>query len=113
MTAREPGARLVLTVGLTERPRSTACLATRPAAIITEGLEVLVQLVIAAMATEPSVICVWVPAIVTSTSFPWVLCPLPGAPSRGAPLHPLPAGNTMDEGLPSSSFCTTGSGLGL
>src|ERR1700681_3326522 len=25
MTAREPGARLVLTVGLTERPRSTAC----------------------------------------------------------------------------------------
>src|SRR5712691_3781669 len=64
MTAREPGARLVLTVGLTESPRSTACLASRPAATITEGLEVLVQLVIAAMATEPLVIGVWVPLIV-------------------------------------------------
>ena len=35
------------------RPRSTAFLASRPAPTITDGLEVLVQLVIAAIATEP------------------------------------------------------------
>ena len=54
MTTFEPGARLVLTHGLVARPRSTAFLASRPAATITEGFEVLVQLVIAAMTTEPS-----------------------------------------------------------
>ena len=53
MTAREPGARLVLTVGPTERPRATALRASSPAPTMTLGLEVLVQLVMAAMATEP------------------------------------------------------------
>ena len=53
MTAREPGARLVLTVGPTVRPRATALRASRPAPTITVGLEVLVQLVMAAMATDP------------------------------------------------------------
>ena len=53
VTTFEPGARLVLTQGCDWRPRSTAFFATRPAAIITEGLDVLVQLVIAAITTEP------------------------------------------------------------
>ncbi len=54
MTTFEPGARLALTQGCVVRPRSTAFLATRPAASITEGFDVLVQLVMAAMTTEPS-----------------------------------------------------------
>jgi hypothetical protein len=39
---------------LLRSPRSTAFLASSPAATITEGLEVLVHDVIAAMATAPS-----------------------------------------------------------
>ena len=54
MTTREPGASEVLTWGWTSRPRSTAALASRPAAIITDGLEVLVQEVMAAITTDPS-----------------------------------------------------------
>src|ERR1035438_6705262 len=53
MTTREPGARLVFTQGLELRPSSAAFFATRPAAIITCGFEVLVQLVIAAITTWP------------------------------------------------------------
>ncbi len=53
MTTFEPGARLVLTHGLVVRPRSTAFFASRPAATITDGFDVLVQLVIAAITTEP------------------------------------------------------------
>ena len=53
MTTFEPGARLVLTHGLRVRPRSTAFLASRPAPTITDGFEVLVQLVIAAITTAP------------------------------------------------------------
>ena len=49
----EPGASVVLTQGLRCRPFSTAFLASRAAPIITEGLEVLVQEVIAAIATAP------------------------------------------------------------
>ena len=54
MTTWEPGAKEVLTQGLTVRPRALAFRATRPAATRTLGLEVLVQLVIAAMTTSPS-----------------------------------------------------------
>src|ERR1700674_2501163 len=54
MTTRDPGASVVLTQGLGVRPRSTARRATRPAATITWGLEVLVQLVMAATTTAPS-----------------------------------------------------------
>src|SRR5438876_296429 len=54
MTTFEPGARLVFTHGLDFSPRSTAFFARSPAAISTEGFEVLVQLVIAAMTTLPS-----------------------------------------------------------
>ena len=53
VTTLEPGARLVLTCGATESPLSTAFFARRPAPIMTEGLEVLVQLVMAAMTAEP------------------------------------------------------------
>ena len=53
MTTFEPGDRLVLTQGWLRRPRSTAFLASRPAATITDGLEVLVHEVMAAMATAP------------------------------------------------------------
>ena len=53
MTTSEPGASEVFTHGLRERPRCTAFFASRPAAIITAGLLVLVQLVTAAMTTEP------------------------------------------------------------
>src|ERR1700733_619751 len=54
MTTFEPGASEVFTQGWMERPFSTARLATNPAATKTEGLEVLVQLVMAAMTTAPS-----------------------------------------------------------
>src|SRR5688572_14163938 len=53
MTTREPGASDVFTHGLRCRPRSTAFRARSPAASITAGFEVLVQLVIAAMTTDP------------------------------------------------------------
>ena len=49
-----PGGEAGLDPRLGLRPRSTAFLATSPAPIMTEGLEVLVQLVMAAMTTDPS-----------------------------------------------------------
>src|SRR5262245_55254141 len=45
VTTFEPGARLVLTHGRRESPRSTAFFASSPAAIITLGFDVFVQLV--------------------------------------------------------------------
>src|SRR5574341_2530631 len=45
---------LVFTHGLVVSPFSTAFLASRPAPIITDGLEVLVQLVMAPITTAPS-----------------------------------------------------------
>src|ERR1035441_4835425 len=53
VTTREPGASDALTSGLTCNPRSTAFFASNPAASITDGLLVLVQLVIAAINTLP------------------------------------------------------------
>ena len=50
---REPGASEVLMWGFTRRPFSTAFLASRPAASMTPGFEVFVQLVIAAISTSP------------------------------------------------------------
>ena len=54
MTTLEPGASEVFTQGFTVRPFSTAFFASRPAPTSTEGFEVLVQEVIAAMTTAPS-----------------------------------------------------------
>src|SRR5262249_3433133 len=53
-TTCEPGAKEGLTQGFGRKPSARAFLATRPAATSTEGFEVLVQLVIAAMTTSPS-----------------------------------------------------------
>ena len=66
MTTFEPGARLVFTQGLVLSPFSTAFLASRPAATITDGFEVLVQLVMAAMTTEPSWMVDFDPLVETS-----------------------------------------------
>ena len=54
MTTREPGARLVLTCEADVRPRATALRASRPAATMTEGFDVFVHEVIAAITTSPS-----------------------------------------------------------
>ncbi|CAF4210018.1 unnamed protein product, partial [Rotaria sordida] len=53
VTTWEPGANEVLTHGFFIKPSSTAFLATNPAVIITLGLEVLVQLVMAAITISP------------------------------------------------------------
>src|SRR5882757_5279627 len=62
MTTLEPGASVVLTQGLRCNPRSTAFLASSAAPIITEGLDVLVHEVIAAMTTAPWSTSVSVPS---------------------------------------------------
>ena len=53
MTTFEPGASVVLTHGLRVRPFSTAFFASSAAATITDGLDVFVHDVIAAIATAP------------------------------------------------------------
>ena len=53
MTTIDPGASEVFTQEGTVRPFSTAFLANNPAATSTEGFEVLVQLVMAAITTLP------------------------------------------------------------
>src|SRR3954454_11438284 len=70
MTTFEPGASVVLTHGLRCRPFSTAFLASNAAPTITEGLDVFVHDVIAAMATAPWSISQSVPsARVTRVGF--------------------------------------------
>src|SRR5689334_14887390 len=54
VTARDPGASEVLTQGCDFRPSARALRASRPAPISTDGLEVLVHEVMAAMTTAPS-----------------------------------------------------------
>jgi hypothetical protein len=53
VTTLEPGAKEFLTFGLTPSPFSTAFFASKPAASMTLGLEVLVHEVIAAIKTSP------------------------------------------------------------
>src|SRR6185312_3603672 len=53
VTTLDPGARLVFTQGLLLSPFSTAFLASRPAPTMTDGFEVFVQLVMAAITTAP------------------------------------------------------------
>ena len=94
------GARLVLTQGFVCKPRSTAFLASRPAAISTAGLDVFVQLVMAAMTTEPW--CKWRPVSPLSAGLVSLprgalplsprLCGTPGRiERRGLPPPLLPA----------------------
>ncbi len=53
MTTLEPGASVVFTQGLRLSPASTAFLASSAAPTMTDGLEVLVHEVMAAITTEP------------------------------------------------------------
>jgi hypothetical protein len=53
VTTFDPGAREVFTHGFDLSPFFTAARASSPAASITDGFDVFVQLVIAAMTTEP------------------------------------------------------------
>src|SRR5215203_2416358 len=53
MTTFDPGASVVFTHGLRLSPRSTAFFASSPAPIITEGFDVLVHDVMAAIVTAP------------------------------------------------------------
>src|SRR5260370_1852844 len=62
MTTLEPGASVVFTHGLRTSPASTAFLATSAAPTMTEGLEVFVQEVMAAITTEPWSTEVFVPS---------------------------------------------------
>ena len=62
VTAFDPGAREVLTVGPTRRPRATAFRASSPAPTITVGFDVFVYEVIAAIATDPVRIVVRCPS---------------------------------------------------
>src|SRR6266498_6142842 len=84
MTTLEPGASEVLTQGLAPSPRSTAFLASRPAATITDGLEVLVQLVMAAITT-----CPW------SRSKRAPLARRTGTVTLGRPLTPVGSGSNQ------------------
>ena len=54
MTTLLPGARDVFTHGLTFNPNVLADFASNPAAIKTDGLDVFVQLVMAAIVISPS-----------------------------------------------------------
>src|SRR4051812_15447201 len=85
MTTLEPGARVVFTHGLLVNPFSTAFFANSAAPTITEGLDVFVHEVIAAMATAPWSSSTSVPsAKVTGVGFdvrPRAVC---AADGRGA-----------------------------
>src|SRR3954462_3574896 len=86
VTTFDPGARLVFTHGFRVSPRSNAFFATRPAPIITLGLEVFVQLVIAAMTTEPcSSAAVATGASATAADAPPVVADAWDDPAASAP----------------------------
>src|SRR5215468_7664908 len=69
VTTFDPGARLVFTHGLTPSPRAAAFRARIPAPSITDGFDVFVQLVIAAITTEPWPSSPRAPFIRTGTRF--------------------------------------------
>src|ERR671913_918631 len=88
MTTLDPGASEVLTHGLEARPRSTALRASSPAASITDGLEVLVQEVMAAITT-----CPW------SRSKRVPSSRATGTRLLGRPLAPVGSGSNQPAGL--------------
>src|SRR5215475_1465766 len=83
MTTLDPGASVVFTHGLRISPRSTAFFASRAAPTITDGLDVFVHEVIAAMTTEP-----W------STSVRVPSSSVTGVGRRGRPAASAPSGST-------------------
>src|ERR671936_2642328 len=84
MTTLDPGASEVLTHGREVMPRRTALRASSPAASITDGLEVLVQLVIAAITTWPWSRSNWGPSP-----------PRTGTRLDGRPLGPCGSGSNQ------------------
>src|ERR1700758_1355292 len=89
MTTLDPGASEVLTQGLRFRPRSTAFLASRAAPTMTDGFDVFVQEVIAAMTTEP-----WSTAVVgPSSSVTWIgfAARVPSPEATGSDAGKVPA----------------------
>src|ERR1700753_874666 len=68
VTTCEPGASEVFTHGFGISPLAWALRATRPAATRTDGLEVLVQEVIAAITTSPWVSAKFLPATCTDVA---------------------------------------------
>src|SRR3954447_5813804 len=92
MTPFDPGASAVFTHGLAVSPRSTAFLASNAAPIITCGLDVLVQEVIAAITTWPWSTKLSVPSCMP-TGVGWEGGPPSTAPWEapcGLPESPLP-----------------------
>ena len=90
-----------MTHGFCARPRSTAFLASRPAPSITDGFEVFVQLVIAAITTEP-----WP----SSNSLPSSVLTTACAGSASATAVGAPA---CGSGSPSASMLEPGAGGSL
>src|SRR5919199_3329525 len=91
MTTLDPGASVVFTHGLVVSPASTAFLASSAAPIITCGLDVLVQEVIAAITTWPWSTSVSVPSsITTRVGFDGRSPAAPVVAACGLPASPLP-----------------------
>ena len=95
MTTFEPGASEVLTHGLRASPRASALRARIPAPIITDGFDVFVQLVIAAITTCPWSSSNVSPSIVTVLAVP--LC--------GSAVAVLPSGSCGTSTVAASSAC--------
>src|SRR6476469_9767025 len=87
MTTFEPGASVVFTHGLRERPLSTAFFASSAAPIMTDGFDVLVHDVIAAIATAPWSTSNEAPSRVTGVGFDG----RPSAPSAAGKCSGLPS----------------------
>src|SRR5918997_2453116 len=99
MTTFEPGASEVFTHGLLRSPRSTAFLASSPAPIITDGFDVFVQDVIAAMTTDPSETLARIPPKSTSALF--------AAKTLGAASGAEPSAATRRCGKAERKLCET------
>src|SRR5258708_20124945 len=92
------GARLVFTHGAVRTPFPTAFSASSPAAIITEGFEVLVQLVIAAMTTDPCRSWQSSPLIVRATCVGRAGAAATAVPPPSLSQRPTGAGGAIGEG---------------
>src|SRR5258705_9413067 len=92
MTTLGPGASVVFTQGRLLSPCSTAFFASSAAATITEGLDVFVQEVIAAITTEPWSTSVRVPSsrVIGTGWLGRLPAPAPTGSTCGAPPSPLP-----------------------
>src|SRR5215469_17927979 len=111
MTTLEPGASVVLTHGLRVSPRSTAFFASNAAATMTDGLEVFVQDVIAAITTAPWSSTAPLPSLsVTGVGFdvrPFAPCAAEGTVACGLKLGTSEAGKDSSSAS-SWASCTEG-----